>query len=518
MRVILWCAAVLLVAMHITGPIVDPDLWWHITVGRWIIAHGAIPHEDYWNLFGIGKPWRAYSWSSEILYALLDGSFGVRGLLALQIALTVILAGSLYYVCARLAQDWFFGALIGAFSTAAIFDHLTLRPQLVVWIAFVWVLFVGESIAVHGGTARRYTALTLLFSLWANSHITTALGLAALGAWLWSRISYRELGKAVGAGFIGTLCTPYLGGEWLTFFSKTGHPLQMSAIAEFQPATILMYSATFPLLLAFLLLVLLFHSPRSVNRGALLLGGCFLLGAFAVVKFLPFAVFYLALLVGIGWRESRSSAGRELQNLRDGIRKLEELLFKLPLEGLSFLLLVLAFVQGYAVWRAPLNRSVIPVDAVSFIVTRKLPEPLLNDFGRGGYLMYMFSDPAGNPSRLVPIDGRTNVTPHEVWKKYLAAEMGKSHWHEYLELVKPSTILWRTESPLTSILRATGAWCEVFSSGNEEHGYTVFVSRDTLTARSDLASPDCAVVRSHPNELEPGKEVALVYGPARFEG
>ena len=50
----------------------DPDLWWHLAIGNWIIAHGDIPASEHWNRFSIGDPFRAYSWSIEILFSFLE--------------------------------------------------------------------------------------------------------------------------------------------------------------------------------------------------------------------------------------------------------------------------------------------------------------------------------------------------------------------------------------------------------------------------------------------------------------
>lgn len=43
------------------SPIEDPDLFWHIVIGRWILDHGAVPQVEHWNYFGLGQTFRAYS-------------------------------------------------------------------------------------------------------------------------------------------------------------------------------------------------------------------------------------------------------------------------------------------------------------------------------------------------------------------------------------------------------------------------------------------------------------------------
>lgn len=72
MKTLLWIVIALAAGLYICGPVVDPDLWWHITIGRWIIAHRDVPVVDHWTLFGQGEVWRAYSWMIEILFALVD--------------------------------------------------------------------------------------------------------------------------------------------------------------------------------------------------------------------------------------------------------------------------------------------------------------------------------------------------------------------------------------------------------------------------------------------------------------
>ena len=54
----------------------DPDSYWHIAVGRWIVEHGAVPHADPFSHTMPGAHWIAFEWLSEVLYAT---AFGVAG-------------------------------------------------------------------------------------------------------------------------------------------------------------------------------------------------------------------------------------------------------------------------------------------------------------------------------------------------------------------------------------------------------------------------------------------------------
>ena len=130
MQKLLWFLLVLLAAANICAPIGDPDLWWHITVGDWILKHNRVPMTDHWNMFSAGAPWRAYSWSSEIVYAAVDAQFGIFGLLVLKLALALMLCSAICFMCTRLAHDPIFGLAFGLIASTICYAHFGLRPQL----------------------------------------------------------------------------------------------------------------------------------------------------------------------------------------------------------------------------------------------------------------------------------------------------------------------------------------------------------------------------------------------------
>src|ERR1700733_12194480 len=107
MKTTLWLCVVVATATYITTPIGDPDLWWHITIGKWILHHHDVPSVDYWTLFGSGERWRAYSWSNEIVFALVDRLWGIHGLLVAKICLALLIAFSFAFCLGSIARDWF---------------------------------------------------------------------------------------------------------------------------------------------------------------------------------------------------------------------------------------------------------------------------------------------------------------------------------------------------------------------------------------------------------------------------
>ncbi len=478
MPILVWLVIAVLLGLYISGPVMDPDLWWHIVVGRWILAHREFPVVDHWNMFGIGKPWIAYSWSNEIIFAFVEKRWGIEGLLLIQAGLGICIAAILMWTFGKLAKDNFLGALFGSFATAASYNHFTLRPQSITWILLGLLIVVADKISREKVTTKSLLLVTLLSTLWANTHITAFLGVGVASAWAMGEGSRKEqLTRGVsvfGAGIIGLFLTPYMGAEVITLFSKAGHPFTYDTIAEFQAAQITHYSTAFVLIGLAILLLFIHAQPKILPPIRVLLIAVSVIMALAVVKFIPIAI----ILIMSGVSVSIHTAGLnklKLGRLSDGLNKLGDL-YREKLEGQGLLMLLLACIslQGIRLARNPLSLVQVPKDAVDYIINNKLPGPILNIFGDGGYLMYRLADSAGEIKTPVAVDGRTNVNPPEIMRKHAKAVRGQLGWEDYLAAVKPNTILWRTEGPLVSILLERPEWKLVHQDGSDEKGHVVF--------------------------------------------
>lgn len=480
-------------ATYIVLPISDPDLWWHIVVGRWIISHQALPYVDYWNAFGAGQHWQAYSYLPEILFALFDRYFGAHGLLGLTLALSFGLSATLFYCLIKVSNSLFFGSLLAALATVATFDHFALRPQTFTWIYYAWMLYLSFAVLRQGLNRRSEVGLFLVTLLWANTHLTIILAIVGVLFIIWDGNLDRSKVAQVGLVLlVASILTPYFGGEWLTFLHQIDHPFKYDFISEFRPVTIFDYSAAFLAILLILLFYFMHLKPDSIGVGQKLLLAVMTVGSLAVYKFLPYSTILVAFVLADFWR--REAAGLASNNLVQSIFRLSELLSKIPERGIAFLIFCLAFVNVYKVWGYPIALSELPVWPVQYIRQMKLKPPIMNSFNDGGYLMYEFSDISGNidPFWRVSVDGRTNVTPDEIFKLHLDSLLGSANWREYIERTKAETILWRLQSPLTSLLHEDSAWCEVYRIGNPSKGHVIFVKRQFFQEhKTIMQSPDC---------------------------
>lgn len=156
----------------------DPDTYWHLATGRWILEHGAVPTMDFFSHSMPGAPWMAHDWLSELIFISV---YQMAGWAGLGVMVTLAFSGTLAYVMRFLLarMEPVHALLFTAFAAGMLMEHLLARPHVLAWpLLAVWV---GS--LVDAGEQRRDPPWQLLplMMLWSNLHGSFMLGLA-LGA------------------------------------------------------------------------------------------------------------------------------------------------------------------------------------------------------------------------------------------------------------------------------------------------------------------------------------------------
>src|SRR5260370_1520250 len=95
--------------------VVDPDIWWHVRVGQWILEHHSFPHQGIFSFEGATRTWAAYSWGFEVIVAALNMLFGVKGIMFLALFSPVAIVLVLFLVARTLS-----GGFLLALSLASL--------------------------------------------------------------------------------------------------------------------------------------------------------------------------------------------------------------------------------------------------------------------------------------------------------------------------------------------------------------------------------------------------------------
>ncbi len=273
----------------------DPDTYWHIAAGRWMIEHRMVPSQDPFSYTFQGAKWVPHEWLAELILAAVQGAFGWRGVIvATALAMAASLGLLTWFLARNLAPRYALVlAMMGLFVAS---PHLLARPHVFAMPAMI--LWVGGLALEREKAGSPPWRLLPVMILWANLHGGYSLGLVLAFLFAVEAIVAAEgaerlrVGRAW-AGFLllavgAALFTPN-GVDGLLFpIHLLGMKASLAAINEwrspdfqhFQPIEFWLLAFVLGILvlglrvppLRILMLLLLVHLALSHERSAELLG------------------------------------------------------------------------------------------------------------------------------------------------------------------------------------------------------------------------------------------------------
>lgn len=225
-----WAFALALSVLSL--PVHSPDLFWHLSAGRWIWTHLAVPASDPFSFTRFGEPWSDFEWLLQVLWHGVHAAAGLRGLWVLK---GLMLAAAYFPVDGFLRDR---GAAPAARAAAlalwacAMLPAADLRADLASALLFAVLLRRLEA-----GRASFLFGFGL-FALWGNLHAGFPVGLALYAAHaLAPRLGGRRvegLGAELCGALLGVLLNPY-GLGLLSVFAAHGRDPVGRLVAEWGP-------------------------------------------------------------------------------------------------------------------------------------------------------------------------------------------------------------------------------------------------------------------------------------------
>ena len=84
-----WALSFVLILRSLIAPLYGPDLWWHLAVGREMVAGHQFLLSDIFSHTLLGQPWINFEWLSQLsLYAVHQG-FGLFGIFLSKILVSL---------------------------------------------------------------------------------------------------------------------------------------------------------------------------------------------------------------------------------------------------------------------------------------------------------------------------------------------------------------------------------------------------------------------------------------------
>jgi hypothetical protein len=430
----------------------DPDIWWHIRTGQWILEHHAVPRVDPFSSFAAGKPWAAYSWLFEVVVAKLYSLCGLLSFVVYTAGLAVLITSALHRLVRRLQPDFSLAALLALVGAMSLGHLYTPRPWLVTILFFLLELDILMQVRRTGRT-RPLLWLPLLFAVWANVHIQfidglVVLALAAaesiaaaliprwpgLSTHLDTRVSARMLCSISAACLAATCLNPSGPRIFEVAHELAAQPGVFNLITELKAVPFRDFTDFLLLLLTLAACALLARAPRLI---------LFELALFAFAAFVSFRSqrdVWVMSAVAITILASRLRGSARAQD-------------RLPAAATALCALAACLVVtiGFAtlhVSNSSLRKQLaasMPVDAVNFVRSHHLAGPLYNDFNWGGYLI-------GNLGMPVSIDGRAALMGDEHIERSVNSIDGRPGWSSDQALAAAGLVILPADAPLAQLL------------------------------------------------------------------
>lgn len=179
----------------------EPDLWWQIRTGEWILENHQIPKQDIFSYTYEGAKWINVKWGFEVLAALIAKVSGPESVFILQ----AIIACLLVFFLFKTASGFKLSSFNSSFSFAALITlvaaeyRIVGRPEMfshLFTVGFVYILLQNRE-----EESNKIFWLIPLQTVWANFHEAFGIGLVlagifAAGSWVEYFLSKRKFAFA----------------------------------------------------------------------------------------------------------------------------------------------------------------------------------------------------------------------------------------------------------------------------------------------------------------------------------
>lgn len=431
--------------------VVDPDIWWHLRVGEWIVENGKVPKTDPFSSYGLDKPWIAYSWLFEVLVVRLHELFGLAGIVAYRAVLAVSIVAAFHRLILRREPRFLVATGLTLAVTVAVSPLFNERPWL--FTILFTILTLDAILDLRAGRSSWLVwLLPFVFALWANLHIQFVyglflLGLACVTPLLDSRLSRSGI-DCRGAAFswrmllltglclLATLVNPYHVRIYQVVLEYATQPGPFRYVNELMALTFRDLWDWVMLVLAASAAFALGRRQRLSSFDVFLLAGA---GAFAFRSRRDLWFLVLASAAILATQNVRSLAPvRVVVRWRDWIG---------VSATLAALIAVVVCVRDFS--KESMKREtakMYPVEAVAAISERGYEGPLFNDFAWGGFLIHRL------PRLPVAIDGRTNLHGDERILRFANTWAAGPGWRDDPDLAEAGVIVADAQTPLGCVL------------------------------------------------------------------
>ena len=379
-------------------PVTDPDFWWHLPTGNWILAHHAVPRHDLYTFTVSNHRWITHEWLSEVMVAVLYAA-GRLPLVSLVFGAITATGFLLVYLAIDRRVNFVIAGLILALGVAAANPIWGPRIQMITFalsaLTYLWVKRFCE------GQSRALYLLPVVMLVWVNLHGGFVLGYAILGLALlvealrhltgrrgaMTRARLRAMVVVLVASIAVAILNPNGWDIYLYPFQTGGSPEQQRLIVEwFSPNFQLSQMWAFEAVI-FLIIVGLALSRRIEPRQLLLV----LVGLGLALHSVRNLSFFMLVAVPALADYAQQARERVAFSWPRRVPKTTPLTFTANVVMIGLVLSIVALASVPSLRQRVDGKLVardFPIKAADFVVAHPPPGHMLNVYGWGGYLIF----------------------------------------------------------------------------------------------------------------------------------
>jgi hypothetical protein len=450
----------------------DPDTFWHIRTGQWILDHAQVPTDDIFSYTAAGKPWISSEWLSEVFFATAFKFGGWQAVVALAAAACSAVIGILSFYLVRHLR---FSVAIGwtVITALAISPHFLARPHVFSYVLLaVWMIKLLDAYDTDGFELSSLFTFAPFMILWANLHGSFTLGLVLLnvfvGCCLWQNIVQRNYTKCwhllilVLAVTLCALITPYgissalMTKEELNLKFASEHIGELRS-PDFQNAKFHLFFLV-ATLSAMVGLGIELRGVRLIAFSIIILIGLSYTRGLTIFFILIPIILARPASTSAWWLAPQLSKVQtsDSDKLSDPVLRFLEERSTLVVAG-SMAIAALVTVSTWSRAGVSPPEAIAPKAAIDFVQRTNINGNVFNDYDFGGYLIFR-----GIPTF---VDGRDLPFGDAFLRRYFEAValVDINTTFELLDEYKVTWVVLRPKAPLALALARSGQWDEVYS-------------------------------------------------------
>ena len=188
--IIMFFVLVFLISIHSLNSI-NQDIGRHLKSGEIIWETGQVYKTNLFSFTEPGHPFINHHWLSEVVFYLLNGLIGLKGLIIFKAGVITAAFGLIYQAIRKQASTWSF-LVAGLFGLLVFSNRTDVRPEIFSYLFLAYFLFAIFR-AKYSDEYHWLYALPIVQIFWTNMHIYFALGPGLLFFFLTDRLIHGQI-------------------------------------------------------------------------------------------------------------------------------------------------------------------------------------------------------------------------------------------------------------------------------------------------------------------------------------